>query len=109
MKQEITQEHWLDNDGNPTGGKTTGVGISIVWQHGPLGTGEDRKPPNGAFVEGVIAAAIGRLEYFQTASAGKFSCVENTEALNHLNEAMNHLQSRTDKRTARGVEGTNET
>ena len=49
-------EHWVDENGNPAGGITQGVGFTISWQNGPLGTGEERKEPNGAFVENVILA-----------------------------------------------------
>lgn len=65
MKQPIIEEHRLDAAGNPTGGLTRGVGIFITWQDGPLGRDLRRSEPNGAFVEGVIAAALGRLEYYQ--------------------------------------------
>jgi len=105
MQQKITQEHALDRDGNPTGGRTTGIGIDIRWQDGPLGRGEDRKEPNGAFVEGVVQAAIGRLQHYQTS---KFSCRENAIALTHLETALLWLQKRTDDREERGVEGTHE-
>ena len=57
MLQRIHQDHHTDGNGNPTGGTTTGTGITIQWQDGPLGRGLDRKEPNGAFVEGVIVAA----------------------------------------------------
>ena len=65
MMQEITVANVSDPDGNPTGGSVRGTGITIDWQDGPLGRNGDRKAPNGAFVEGVILAAIRRLEYFQ--------------------------------------------
>ena len=54
-----------DAEGNPAGGRVEGTGLYISWQNGPLGRGEARKEPNGAFVETVIAAAIQRLEYYQ--------------------------------------------
>src|SRR3990167_3455918 len=103
MLQKIKQEHVNDENGNPSGGETTGVGIGIVWQKGPLGRGADRKEPNGAFVEGVIAAAIGRIEYYQ---ASAFKCRENAIALTHLETALLWLQKRTMEREAREVEGT---
>lgn len=56
MKQQITETHTTDENGNPTGGETTGTGIAIRWQSGPLGRDEHRQAPNGAFVEGVIQA-----------------------------------------------------
>jgi len=106
MKQKITETHTLDQNGNPHGGATFGEGISIRWQEGPLGRGADRAEPNGAFVEGVIQAAIGRLEFYQTASNRKFACRENAIALTHLETALLWLQARTADREARDVEGT---
>jgi hypothetical protein len=81
MKQEIVERHDKDENGNPAGGTTEGVGIFIEWQNGPLGRGADRREPNGAFVEGVIA-------------------------LTHLETALLWLQKRTADREEREVEGT---
>ena len=103
MLQSITSSHETDSDGNPTGGTTTGVGLSISWQNGPLGRGEDRVEPNGAFVEGVIAAAVDRLEFY---NESKFRCRENSLAITHLQEALHWLQHRTADREVRAVEGT---
>lgn len=103
MKQIITENHVSDENGNPAGGKTTGIGIEINWQNGPLGRDGDRKEPNGAFVEGVIQAALGRLECYQKS---KFNCRENALAITKLEEALHWLQSRTAKREERKVEGT---
>ncbi len=105
MNQRITQKHAQDSQGNPTGGRTEGVGIQIDWQDGPLGRDPDRKEPNGAFVEGVVAAAIGRLQFFQNS---KFSCRENAIALTHLETALLWLGKRTADREAREVEGTHQ-
>lgn len=103
MLQQIEQNHNVDVDGNPAGGETTGTGIAINWQNGPLGAGDDRTAPNGAFVEGVINAALGRLQYYQSS---KFSCRENALAITKLEEALHWLNHRTAAREARGVEGT---
>lgn len=103
MQQSIHEYHNRDEDGNPTGGSTAGVGISIQWQDGPLGRGDDRQEPNGAFVEGVIQAAIGRLEFY---NEGKFRCRENSLAITHLEEALHWCNHRTAAREARAVEGT---
>ena len=103
MIQEIVSEHWLDEDGNPAGGVSSAVGLTISWQNGPLGRGENRRPPNGAFVETVTLATIKRLEFYQ---ASKFACAENAEALVHLNLALHILENRTKNREARQVEGT---
>lgn len=103
MKQPLTCENLNDADGNPAGGSVSGTGINIEWQNGPLGRGADRKEPNGAFVEDVIAAAIQRIEYYQST---KFACRDNAAALSHLETALQHLNRRTAEREARAVEGT---
>jgi hypothetical protein len=104
MKQELTQKHYNDANGNPAGGITVAIGISIKWQDGPLGRGAEKKEPNGAFVEGVIQAAIGRLEFYQ---ASEFACRENATALDYLTKALAVMEQRTKNREARAVEGTN--
>ena len=37
MKQGFFEEHWVDEKGNPAGGVSTGKGLTISWQNGPLG------------------------------------------------------------------------
>lgn len=106
MQQGFYEEHWTDHEDRPAGGVSTGRGFTISWQNGPLGRGEDRKEPNGAFVEDVIVAAIQRIEFYQTASEGRFSCVENALALGYLHAALKGLEERTREREARQVEGT---
>lgn len=103
MMQELECVNKVDDNNNPNGGIVTGTGIDIVWQSGPLGTGPKRQAPNGAFVEGVIQAAIQRLEFFQLS---KFNCEDNRMCLVHLRAALEYLNQRTDSRKARGVEGT---
>jgi len=105
MKSKIDEKHEKDDKGNPTGGTTTGTGMEIKWQDGPLGRGADRRDPNGAFVEDVLRAAIGRLQFYQ---ASKFNCRENQIALTHLETALLWLEKRTTDREARGVEGTHQ-
>lgn len=97
-----------DQNGNPTGGFVAGEGLNITWQDGPLGRGEERKKPNGAFVETVISAAKQRIEYYQTANGGKFACRENAIAITKLDEALLWLDKRTRDREARQVEGTHQ-
>lgn len=106
MMQEILCDNKNDADGNPTGGCVTGTGIDIRWQDGPLGSGDDRKEPNGAFVEGVLQAALERLVFFQQS---KFACNENACAIIGIQTALEALNSRTKKREEQGVEGTHET
>lgn len=104
MKQGFKQlRNSLDVDRNPTGGYVVGTGITIVWQNGPLGRGEDRQEPNGAFVEDVIQAAIERLEFYQ---CSMFGCSANETALAGLRLAMEALRGRTLEREEREVEGT---
>ena len=104
--QGIIETHRTDEAGNPAGGHTEGRGISIDWQDGPLAVDGERREPNGAFVEDVIAAARGRLEHYQTS---RFRCRENALAITHLEEALHWLDHRTADRERRGVEGTHET
>jgi hypothetical protein len=105
MKTPIKSNHHLDEDGNPAGGITTGMGFAIVWQDGPLGRGEERIGPNGAFVETVLEAAKDRLEFYERT---RFSCEENRRAIHHIDEALACLEIRTIQREERGVEGTHE-
>lgn len=105
MRQEIVENHKLGPNLVPSGGSTRGLGLLIDWQDGPLGRGAGRQEPNGAFVEGVIAAAIGRLEWYQTS---KFHCSYNAEAITHLRAALDALDRRTKDREARDVEGLHE-
>ncbi len=101
MDQQVISANRTDENGNPTGGTVTGKGIAISWQDGPMaGQGQ-----NGAFVEGVINAAIERLEFYQSS---KFRCRENALALTKLQEAKHWLNARTADREAKGVEGTHQ-
>ncbi len=106
--QTLTYENWLDANGNPAGGVASATGLCISWQNGPLGRGDERKEPNGAFMETVIDALIERLWFYQNASNGKFTCTENADAIVHLRDAYRALRKRTAQRESRGVEGTHE-
>lgn len=99
----FVSNQFSDSNGNPEGGQTYGAGFSIAWQRGPLGRGADRQPPNGAFVEDVIGAALDRLNFYQSS---RFNCNENAEAIKHLQAAIDVLNSRTASREQRQVEGT---
>jgi hypothetical protein len=110
MKQEIVQHHWTEKrwingieTDCPAGGVIYATGLCVSFQNGPLGRGENRKEPNGCFVETVISAAIGRLEFYQSS---QFRCPENQLALDHLHRALGALEARTATREAKGVEGT---
>lgn len=102
-RQPLDYDNVLDDDGNPAGGWVQSTGLLINWQDGPLGRGEDRKAPNGTFVETVIRAALVRLEFYQ---AGKFRCRENALAITKLEEALHWCNHRTADREERQVEGT---
>ena len=103
---KCTCKNNTDRGGNPMGGSVNGTGIIINWQDGPLGRGEERAEPNGAFVETVISAAKQRLEYYQNS---KFACQENESAVNALELALKVLDNRTKNREEREVEGTHTT
>ena len=99
----VSTRNWLDKEGRPAGGVASGVGFAINWQDGPLGQGADRKPPNGAFVEDVLYACLGRLRFYQDS---EFGCDENGDAIGYIVDALNRLEERTRRRIAAGVEGT---
>lgn len=103
MRQEITEHHLTDENGNPMGGHAAGCGFAIEWQNGPLMVDGVRREPNGAFVEDIIAAALGRLRFYQSS---KFACAENEGAIYRLENALALLDFRTKDREHRGVEGT---
>ena len=95
-------EFHLD-DGVPTGGISCGRGFTISWQNGALGRGNEKREPNGAFVEDVIDAVIRRIAAYQDS---KFACPENADALASLRQAAKRLDDRTTSRETRDVEGT---
>ncbi len=104
--QQIRSNHQTDANGHPSGGDTKGLGLSIIWQRGPLRTADGEvKEPNGCFVETVIEAAVDRLEYYQHT---KFASDFNEEAIEHLQNAIAALERRTASRVERNVEGTHE-
>ena len=103
MKQQFDNHNFTDASGNPAGGSTFGPGFAISWQNGPLAVDGERKEPNGAFVETIIAAAIARLKFYQES---KFMSAYNEAAIEHLTDALDALEARTADREARGVEGT---
>ena len=106
MKNGHFNENWRSDDDTPMGGVSCGRGFTISWQNGALGQGNERKEPNGAFVEDVIDAVIRRLQEFQSS---RFRGDENRRALESLRVALNHLNDRTKRRSSEGVEGTHKT
>ena len=93
--------HYQDQNGNPVGGYSTGIGFAIAWQDGPIKEAGGR---NGAFVEEVMESVISRLHAFQ---ATPFKHDANDKAINHLRAAIAVLDERTADRRRRGVEGRN--
>jgi len=73
----------------------------VLFQKGPV----KENGINGCHQEDLIAIVIDRLKSFQ---AGEYACRENALALTKLEEALMWLNSRTQKRISRGVEGTSE-
>jgi hypothetical protein len=126
VNQKLIIRNTVDELGQPCGGRVEGRGIDIRWQDGPLRK-QTEKPAdvfglptcepsyihalegvpgqNGAFVEGVISAALTRLEFYQTS---KFRCTENAAAIRHLKSALSALESRTARRVKDGTEGTHQ-
>lgn len=103
MLQSFFSEHWSDEEERPAGGVATGRGFTISWQNGPLGRGNERKEPNGAFVETMIVVCINRLQFYQRS---EFACEENEEAIEKLFTALGYLELRTKRRKDVGTEGT---
>jgi hypothetical protein len=124
INPDVTASNTLDPNGNPTGGfvkletespleNDVIVGlpkieaVSIVWQNGPRGQeGTDELlPPNGAFVEDVLWAALQRLEFF---NESKFRDRANSMAITHIEQALQALKDRQLERSYRKVEGKHE-
>ena len=89
-----------DDDGNPAGGDSSGIGYMIRWQDGPLG-GEGER--NGAFLIEVLEECEVRLEFYQNS---KFRCDENKLALTALSQCLTELQTRRERRLKAGTLGT---
>ena len=95
FRQNRVSEFLTSDEGNPSGGKSSGQGYEINWQNGV-------QEPTGAILEDVLATCVDRLEFFQ---ASKFSSRENALAITHIQEALHWLNHRTMERRRRGVEG----
>ncbi|MEQ1727431.1 MAG: hypothetical protein ABL982_03545 [Vicinamibacterales bacterium] len=106
MLGEFVSFHRKTADGKPAGGRTIAAGLQIDWQNGPLVVDGALQQPNGAFVETVIAAARDRLRHYQDETP--FACAENALAMQHLDDALRVLRSRTERRAAAGTLGTHE-
>lgn len=71
----------------------------IHFQEGPV----EEYGLNGIFHEDLIAIVIDRLENFQNSN---YKCDENQKAICLLQDTLEVLRSRTNKRIDRGVQGT---
>ncbi len=60
---------------------------------------------NGVTLESLLVVIMDRLEHFQK---GKFSCVENEDALRHLKIALSHFKDRSYKRWKENKQGRHE-
>lgn len=77
------------------------IATQLRFQEGPI----QEVGINGLTHEALLAVVIDRLEHFQR---GPFPCAENANALGHLVAALEWLNTRTQRRAARGVEGRTE-
>ena len=103
---QFSSHHFRDAQGNPAGGWSSGRGVSVNWQNGPLVVDGQRQPPNGAFVETLLGIAQDRLLEYQDT---RFACEDNQSAITAINHAIEVLQRRSADRDKRGVEGTHRT
>lgn len=102
MTEKPLDVNFSDHEDRPEGGVSTGVGFTISWQRGPCPEPKDR---NGAFLIEVLESCAVRLGFYQSSA---FSCVENEQALGHLQDAINLLKARRDRRRAAGILGSHE-
>jgi len=115
VNPRLHAENLLDKDDNPTGGHvilgvetgaTEHAVLHIEWQNGPRGLPNGKlAEPNGAFVEDVLWAALQRLEFF---NESKYRDRANSQAITHIESALQVLKDRQLERTYRGVEGKHE-
>ncbi len=108
MIQDLTTK--IDKDektGVLTGGFTSGKGIQILWQDGPLIDPVTEQPiePNGAFLQTILEACIRRLSAMQESP---MRSRENAVALTHMETAQLWLGKREAERAERGVLGTHQ-
>jgi len=79
--------------------ETGEVVTKVDFQEGPI----KECGVNGVSNEDLLVMVYTRLQGFQNSP---YKCAENQEALDHIVAALTALRSRTQKREARGVEGT---
>ena len=94
--QTAGHKYFLDNHQDKEGFQT----IQFFQQF----ASETPEVVDGTTNEEVLAMLIDRMNFLN----GKFPCRENSLAITKLEEALMWLNKRTENRTARGVEGTNQ-
>lgn len=98
METNIDQ-NWTNEDGTHAGGVSTGIGYTISWQRGSL----NEAGRNGAFLIEVLKSCQSQLSYFQNS---KYKCEENEKALQHLQQSIQYLEARKNRRLDQGTLGT---
>ena len=104
--EDVRGGNYLNDEGFPTGGYATATGMLVVFQDGPTKVHEQLYAKNGAFVEDLLVAAKGRLEFFQTSD--KVKCEENQAAILAIESALAVLGARRNRRIAEGKYGTHQ-
>lgn len=102
--KEFFSQNWTDADGNPDGGVSHGLGFTIHWQRGAI-PGLLKANQNGAFMITVLLACLKQMKYYQSS---KFASDENVAAIEHIEGAINALESRKHRRSTEGVLGTHQ-
>ena len=84
----------------PINGEQNPPFAKVSFQNGPV----KEAGVNGVHQEDLLNIVVDRLESFQK---GDFRCRENAIAITKIEEALMWLNSRTQKRQDKGIEGTN--
>ena len=100
MKQSITARNSTDENGAPAGGSAIGAGIRIHWEEDPLNLRPPTPPkhytmPNwdtGATVEGVLQAALIRLEFLDGFGANDLRSPAQA-AMSNIQDALKNLEA----------------
>lgn len=100
-RYSITGFDATHNPSRISGGIDPVLGMSVLFQNGPIG----EYGVNGVTQEVLLEIVADRLRSFQ---AGSFANEYNAKALKHVLEAQEALLSRTRDRMTRGVEGKSE-
>ena len=91
--------NWTTPEGNHDGGISTGIGYTIAWQRGASTEGGR----NGAHIIEVVESCLSQMRYLNTS---KFACKENAIAITHLEQALEAMKERRDRRRNEGTLGT---